>query len=291
MAVIAEVLAEVGQVPDLTDDCALGPPDAVLLTTDTLVEGVHFDLSRDSLMEVGAQAAVANLSDLAASGGAARWLLWALCLPAGFAPAHVRALATGFAQVAARHGAQVLGGNLSRTPGPLVIAVTAGGALLGAAPWRRAGARLGDVVYLTGVVGDAALGWQHPQPATHAARHAWRPHLAEAAELARWGHVHAALDISDGLLIDADRLARASGVHLALASARVPVSALYHHIHGAQRMPAMTGGEDYVLLFTGPAEPPPPVGIAIGRCLAGRGLSLDGRPIEAAGHDHFGVHS
>lgn len=284
VAIIAEALASVGQVPDLQDDCAQIHAPTRLITTDTLVEGVHFDFQRDDPMEVGAQAAVANLSDLAASGGRAGWLVWSLCLPEGFGEASLRALTLGFATVASRFGAAVVGGNLARTRGPLVVSVTAGGDLLGPRAWHRAAAQPGDVIYLTGPVGDAALGWRCPSPATHAARHAWRPHLPEAAALAAWGQVHAAMDVSDGLLIDAGRLAAASGLHLALDTARVPVSALYRHIHGEDRLPALTGGEDYVLLFTGPPGAP---ALPIGTCQPGAGVSLDGRPVAPTGFDHF----
>lgn len=260
------------------------------MTTDVLVEGRHFDVKRDTPEQIGAQAAVSNLSDLAGSGGAAGWLVWALTLPAGWGAGRFRRLVRGFAECAARYGARVVGGNLSRTDGPAVIAVTAGGPLAGARVLDRAGARPGDRVYVTGPLGDAALGYLDDDPAARAERHRWRPHLAEAAALARWGRIGAMMDISDGLLIDAGRLARASGVGLAFERGAIPVSAHYRARRGDELGPALSGGEDYVLLFTAPpdAEPPPEASAhPIGTVFAGEGLRLDGRPVAAAGHDHF----
>ncbi|MCB9549302.1 MAG: thiamine-phosphate kinase [Myxococcales bacterium] len=286
---IAAAWGEWGQRPDLQDDCAVPPGPVALLSTDTLVEGVHFDAALDTPTQIGAQAAVANLSDLAASGGAAGWLLWSLCLPPAWQDvARVQALARGFAAVASAAGARLLGGNLTRTAGPLVISVTVGGGLAGDRAWHRAAARPGDAVYVSGPLGDAALGWR--DTSERAARHAsWRPHLAEAAALAAWGHVRAALDVSDGLLLDVDRLARASGVGVDLDAASVPLGPAC--AARGERTLALTGGEDYVLLFTADAAAPPPPAFArrIGRCTEAPGLRVDGRPARAAGWDHFGA--
>ncbi len=266
--------------PDLSDDCAHLDGATALVTTDALVEGVHFDLQRDTLEQVGAQAAVANLSDLAASGGGPGWLVWALMLPRDLTRADLCALARGFARVALEHGARVVGGNLSRTPGPLVVSVTAGGPLAGDRPFLRTGARPGDGVYLTGPVGDAALGVTDLDPAARAARHRWRPHLREAAALAAWGGVTAALDVSDGLLTDAGRFP----VAVNLDSGAVPLGPLYQQRRADPAL-ALDGGEDYVLLFT--AASPPPTGTRIGTCAEGDGVFVDGARVQPAGWDHF----
>jgi thiamine monophosphate kinase len=119
-----------------------------------------------------------------------------------------------------------------------------------------------------------------PDPEARAARHAWRPHLREAAVLAQWGGVTAALDVSDGLLLDASRLPVA--VHI--DSASVPTGPLYQRRHPDPRL-AMVGGEDYVLLFTTGRRPP--IGIRIGSCVPGRGVCVDGEPVRPEGWDHF----
>jgi thiamine-monophosphate kinase len=295
VSTIGAALARAGRPADLTDDCAFVTGPTSLVTTDTLVEGVHFDLALDTPAEVGAQAAVQNLSDLAASGGAAGWLVWSLCLgPAHRTLAFVEALTDGFAGTAARFGAAIVGGNLSRTPGPLVIAVTAGGPLSGPRPLTRAGARPGQGIYVTGPLGDAALGVE--DAGARAARHAWRPHLAEAARLAVHDGIGACIDVSDGLLIDAGRVAAASGVTLALDSAAVPLGPACVALGDPSRARrlALTGGEDYVLLFTASTPPPGLATHRIGTVLpAGDGgVRVDGAsPRGPRGWDHFGAGS
>ncbi len=284
---IGDELRRVGLDADFSDDCAHLDTPTALVTTDSMVEGVHFDLSLDTAEQAGAQAAVMNLSDLAASGGRALWLTWALCLPSTWTRARIRDLARGFCTTAARYGARVVGGNLSKTNGPAIITVTAGGTLAGRRAFRRDGAHPGDLVYVTGPLGNAALGYVSPDPTTRAARHLWRPHLSEALTLARWGQVTAAMDISDGLLIDAHRIADASGVGITLRTAAIPVTDLYRSHQKSDRELALTGGEDYVLLFTAPSETLPPVGYPVGRCIEAPGLWVDDTLRPPRGFDHF----
>jgi len=136
-------------------------------------------------------------------------------------------------------------------------------------------------------LGNAALGYVEPDPVTRAARHLWRPHLAEAGTLARWGRVTAAMDISDGLLIDAHRVAKASGVGIEIDTQAIPVSDLYRQRRGHGRELALTGGEDYVLLFTASAAGAAPIGHPIGRCVDAPGIRVDGVAREPIGFDHF----
>lgn len=289
---IAAELREAGLDADLTDDCGRPPCPTALVSTDALVEGRHFDLGRDTPLQVGAQAAVANLSDLAASGGAAGWAVWDLTVPGTWGLDTFRGVVRGFARTCAAHGCAIIGGNLTRTDGPAVISVTVGGPLAGERPFTRDGARPDDIIYVTGPLGDAALGYLDPDPEARDHRHRWRPHLAEAKALAAWGRVSAAMDVSDGLALDLDRMMRASGAAAALLSACIPTSAHYHRRRGRDRTVALTGGEDYVLLFCAPPDDDPPdaVGaVAIGRVTSPDGprLRLDGAPLEAGGHDHF----
>ena len=105
VSAIALALEAYGQRPDLSDDCGFPSHSTALVTTDTLVEGVHFDAAWDTDDQIGAQAAVQNLSDLAASGGDSPWLVWALCLPTAWRRAdRLAALTGGFARVARDHG-------------------------------------------------------------------------------------------------------------------------------------------------------------------------------------------
>ncbi|MFN3201679.1 MAG: thiamine-phosphate kinase [Bradymonadia bacterium] len=285
---IAAVLRRYGQRPDLSDDCARLHRRTDLVSCDTLVEGVHFDRSLDTLHQIGAQAAVSNLSDLAGSGGAAGWVTWALSLPTSWSLDELVALTEGFVETLSRAGATLVGGNLSSTRGPAVINVTVGGPLAGPRALTRSGARPGDRIYVTGPLGEAALGWMRPSPHTRMLRHRWRPHLREAAALARWPGTTAAMDVSDGLLKDAERMALASGLAMHFQSDAIPVSADHRAVMGDDLSAALTGGEDYVLLFTADPELTPPCRAwPIGRCSAGTGLTLDGAPARGAGFDHF----
>lgn len=289
----AELIALIGGIVhrctghplDAADDCAHLRGHTDIVTTDALIEGRHFEPDRDRWFEIGAQAAVANLSDLAASGARAGWLLWSLVVPPTCTLAALAQLTEGFATVAGAYGARIVGGNLSRSVGPMVISVTAGGPLAGARPMLRSGARPGERVWLSGPLGDASLGYLAPDATARRARHRWRPHLAESARLARWGGVGAAMDVSDGLLVDAARIAAASGVAVELHTAAVPLGPACV-ARGADPAAALRGGEDYVLLFTA-AEPPPIRAWAIGRCVAGAGVWLDGQRDTRAGFDHF----
>ena len=286
---IADEIARYCPTPDLSDDCAHIAPGTALVSADALVEGIHFDRQHDTDEQIGRQAAVANLSDIAASGGRPSWLVWSLILDVNCGVETVRGLTRGFAQVAGRYGVSIVGGNLTRGSGPMTLAVTVGGALVGDAPLLRSGALPGDRLWVTGPLGDAALGVMSADAEAHAARHAWRPHVAEAEALVKWGACRAAIDISDGLLLDASRIGAASGVGIEIDRAAVPVSDLYRarRAEGPVGDP-LTGGEDYVLLFAAPAEAQPPLKCwAVGRCVTKVGFWLDGNPVKPVGYDHF----
>ena len=280
---------------DYRDDCALlstqglNGRSPLLLTTDAPCEGVHFDLSWDSTHQVGAQAAIANLSDLASSGANPQALLWSLSIPEDLSSQKVQEIAHGFGHVAGQWSCSVIGGNLCVRPGPLEIHVTAIGSAF-THPLTRLGVRSGDALYVTGTLGDRALGYLDPTSYTRAQRHLWRPHINEAKKLAYWGHVSAMLDISDGLLVDVERLARLNEININIDQERLPLSAFVRD-HPLSIQAALSGGEDYVLLFTAPAHisPPPEVhATLIGHCHARRDgfplLTLDGRACEVEGH-------
>ena len=256
---IQKVLEKYQAPVDLSDDCAYLRENTALITTDALVEGVHFDLERDSLEQIGAQAAVANLSDVASSGGLPGWLVWSVILPPNFPVESFEQICEGFVKTAAQCGAKVVGGNLTVKKMPLTLAVTAGGDLAGKAPLLRSQAKEGDDLYVSGLVGDAGLIFTCPNAKDFdellLARHAWRPHFKEAALLTQTKGCHAAMDISDGLCLDASRMAKASGLVVEIDSSLIPTSELYKK-HLSTPIPAMTGGEDYVLLFASNEKPP-----------------------------------
>lgn len=294
--------------PDFTDDCAYLHKEKLLITTDALCEGIHFDLQWDSLYQVGRQAAIVNLSDLAASGGSALALFWNISAPPTWSTSHYQELAKGFASIAHQYQASVLGGNLCVRSGPLEVTVTALGKVE-KNRIHRSGAQVGDWVYLTGSLGRSALGYLDPTPLNRNLRHQWRPHLEEAAFLTQWGQVSAMMDLSDGLALDAQRLAQTSGVQIDLSAHLIPWDSCLSQASPSLKLTpleiALTGGEDYVLLFTSsqkitPQNPPfnQYTFYPIGQCKQilpnptlpnsnAHWLTLDQEPLDLNGYDHF----
>jgi len=291
------------------DDAALlrVPADAELvLTTDALIEGVHF-LPGAPARSLGHRALAVNLSDIAAMGASPCWALLALNLPT--VDAHwLEAFAQGFGALARRHEVALVGGNLSR--GALSITVQLAGVVPRGAALRRDGARVGDALYVSGTVGDAAAGLKRLRgelPVTPAAgevlqRRFEYPTPRVALGTALRGLANACIDLSDGLYADALRLLRASGCGASIEIEQLPLSAALREAFGkAAWQQALFGGEDYELCFSAP--PTQAAAIAqlaaqcgapiarIGRIEAGGGLELKLHnavmPFAAPGFDHF----
>ncbi|MEO5866380.1 MAG: thiamine-phosphate kinase [Sphingomonas sp.] len=275
---------------DLRDDTAtLG---GLTITTDTLVEGVHF-LPTDPPGDVAWKLVATNLSDLAAKGAVPEGVL--LNYPLGD-DAWDAAFLTGFADALAAFTAPLIGGDTVSLPaGALrVLTLTAIGRDAAAPP--RSGAREGDALWVTGSIGDAGAGLAiaqgHPGPPDLlAAYRRPRPRLAEGRALAP--HAHAMMDVSDGLLIDAHRMAVASALAVAIDLAAIPLSPAYRAHRGddrAARLTAATAGDDYELLFAAPAGWTPPVlATPIGTFARGAGLTLHerGLPVPLLGRLGF----
>lgn len=245
-------------LPNFEDDCAYKQSTHLqLMSTDAVCEGVHFDRQWDSLWNIGAQAAIVNLSDVAASGGQAHSFLWSLSMPPTLSKNEVLELAQGFAHVAKTYAVHVKGGNICVRPGPLEIHVT----VLGECqkkPISRLGLESNDVLYVTGVLGERALGYLFPSIQTREVRHQWRPHLEESQILQEWGRVHVMMDVSDGLFQECERLAHLNRKHIDLESTKIPLSKLYQTLCGHNLEAALNGGEDYVLLFSSSFHDTPP---------------------------------
>jgi thiamine-monophosphate kinase len=298
-------LAGEGVVVGVGDDAAvLAPPpgEDLVATADAIVEGVHFD-GRFSPEDVGWKALAVNLSDLAAMGARPLWALVCLALPAGRAAHEVVRIARGLGACARRHRIAIAGGNVTRAS-ELSLTVTVIGAVPDGRATLRAGARPGDLVAVTGTLGDAALGRLPRAPAALAVRQR-RPTPRLAAGRALAGLVRAAIDLSDGLVQDLGHLCDASGVGARIGVADLPRSPAY--ARAAARLaepdqPALAGGEDYELLV---AIPPAQHAAAeqaarrartplavIGRFVRGRGVRVvDARgepvPIAEGGWDHL----
>lgn len=277
------------------DDAAVvaAPDGRFVVTTDTMIHGPDFRLAWSTPHDLGFKAAATNLADVAAMGATPTALVVAIAVPATAHVSLLEGIADGFRDACAElaPGCGVVGGDLSVSD-TLTIAVTAFGDLAGRAPVLRSGARVGDVVALSGVLGDAAAGLRllfdrgvvndepdaaaaralrDEHPALIAAQLAPRPPI-EDGPLAALSGATAMLDVSDGLALDARRIATASEVAVDLSLAAV----------GSRD--GLVGGEDHGLLATFPAGVALPGGFrAIGAVVEGSGVLVDGRPFDVRG--------
>ena len=236
----------------------------VVVTTDALVEGVHFRRDWISWRDLGWRAAAVNLSDLAASGAIPEGLVVTLCAPADAAVENVVELYAGMGET----GVPVVGGDTTRGE-QLVLSVTAIGRA--ARVPGRGGARPGDALVVTGPLGAAGAAFRGETFVRPPLR------LDEGRELAE--HAHALLDLSDGVAVDAAHIARRSGCKLVVELERVPLA------DGAE-LRDIGFGEDYELLA---AVAEPTRFAVVGRCEEGDGveLTLGGEPFELGGWEHF----
>jgi thiamine-monophosphate kinase len=261
----------------LADDAAVLEigGESLVLTHDMLVEGVHVLADQDPA-DIAWKLVATNLSDLAAKGAQPLGVLLGHML----GPGDDR-FAQGLAEVLAHYEVPLLGGDTVSGGPPRIWGLTAVGRATHRPVPSRSGAGNGDGVWMTGTVGAAMLGFEALQAGSMADASAYlRPcaRLAEGLQLAPL--VTAMMDVSDGLLLDAFRLAEASDVSLALDSAAVPIAAPEH-----RRLNALTWGDDYELLFTLPAHIAPPVPATHIGQVEPRSfvpLFLDGEPIANA---------
>ncbi|HEY2389392.1 MAG TPA: thiamine-phosphate kinase [Candidatus Binatia bacterium] len=292
------------------DDAAVLAPrrDPLLLTTDAMVEGVHFRRPWLSPHALGRRAFEVSASDVAAMGGTVVGALLAVAAPPKLPARDLRAIVAGVRDGARAAGGALVGGNLASAD-VLSLTVTVLG-VSPAKPVTRAGGRAGDQLFVTGTLGGAALGVRtlsrRGGRGSAAATRWWREpraRLRAGAVLARRRLATAMIDVSDGLLIDAERLCAASGVAGRIDADRLPLPAALRRVAPAQaRALALGGGEDYELLF---AVPPARVAVLraaraalgcplthVGELRAGRGVAVTvgGRTVQAPGrhgHEHF----
>lgn len=285
------------------DDAVVLAPSASaqVLSVDAQVEGVHFRQDLLSAEDIGYRALSAALSDLAAMGATPRAALLAIVVPASCDDARLFAIADGVAEAASQYRCPIVGGNLARG-GELSLTTTVVGECGGPA-LTRAGARDGHGLFVAGELGGAALGLRallagRGELVPEAAR-CWRRPLARIdAGRAIANQASAAIDVSDGLLQDLAHLASASSVGFEVELERLPLAAeLSAHaaLVGSDALAlALSGGEDYALLYTAPAGACPP-GVRVGRACTERGVRLRAAngvlvpPPPTPGFDHFVV--
>lgn len=290
------------------DDAAvLDVAGSIAWTIDDCVEGVHFERALLSLEDVGYRSFAAAVSDLGAMGAAPLAALSALVLPRGLSRRELDALGRGQAEAARELGCPVVGGNIARGPG-LAITTTAIGRV--DAALTRDGAHAGDELWLVGDVGLARagllllqrFGGRRPRglgrDAFDACVSAWRrPRALVRRGRGLVGRATACLDVSDGLGGDAGHLARASGVRVVVEEAALARTLRSELVRAAESLGAtalsvaVTGGEDYALLATGPKQKRPRWARRIGRVVHGSGARLerdDGKLVALeSGFDHL----
>ncbi len=304
----ARVATRAAVVLGIGDDAALlAPPPGrqLVVTADTLNDGVHFPRGT-SPADVGWKALAVNLSDLASMGAEPAWCTLSLSLPQSD-PAWIAGFLDGFLDLAGQHGIALVGGDTTR--GPLSIAVTAMGLVEPGRALRRDGARVGDEVWVTGTLGDAAGGLalldREAVPALRARLD--RPTPRVAAGRALVGIATACVDVSDGLLADLGHVCARSHVAAHIDVDALPASAALREAFGEADRIALqaSGGDDYELCFTAPADAGADIGAVwaqlglrftrIGRIVAGEGV----HPVDAKsqpwsspqrGYDHFAEH-
>jgi thiamine-monophosphate kinase len=312
-SLIAEVFAPLATSKaalGLKDDIALLPPrkgHELVLKTDAIVESVDF-FRNDPPGTIARKALRVNLSDLAAKGARPIGYLLTLALPKRINTAWLKAFARGLAADQREFGISLLGGDLSGTPGPLTISITVFGYVPKGRAILRSGARAGDLVFVSGTIGDSAAGLdvlrKKRRGAALIARYRVpRPRVALGQKLR--GVASAALDVSDGLLADLGHIAEVSKVHIAVEAARVPLSPALRKAWGKGEnaiLRAATSGDDYEIAFTAPPSKRAAVFKAasaagtpvaeIGFVMHGRGIGLldaAGRPMKVTkkGWEHF----
>ena len=278
-----------GLLLGIGDDCAIFRPrrgEDLLFTTDMLIEDVHFRRGTHSAADVGWKAIARGLSDIAAMGGTPRFCLLSLAVGEGITTKWIDGFFRGLLELAEREQTPLAGGDLARADRLMCDIVVCGGVPAGRA-LRRDGARPADGVYVSGALGGSALGLAERRGV------AWRRHLRPEPRLQLGRYLlsklraTAAMDLSDGLSLDLQRLCLASGV-----SAGVTPPPIFR---GATLEQALHGGEDYELLFTirpGTRVPAAFDGLPLTRIgtiqegSPGR-VELDGKALPALGYDHF----
>ncbi len=281
------------------DDCAvLRLHDDLAVSTDVMVEGVHFRWDWSSAHDVGRKAVASSVADLEADGARPVALVVALVLPDGTAEARVAELRDGMREECERAGVSLVGGDLSRGPVATVTSTVLGD-MDGRAPVTRAGARPGQLVAVRGRLGMAQAGlavltrgFRSPAAAVRAHR-VPEPPYGQGVVAAIAG-ASAMIDVSDGLVADLSHIAAVSGVSIDIHTDALPVSdaqqAVAAALGGADPLSfVLGGGDDHALAATFAAADVPRDWLVIGRVAAGAGVTVDGKPWDGAGGwEHFG---
>jgi thiamine-monophosphate kinase len=307
------------RVQGIGDDCAVfGVREGCkqLVSVDTLVEGVHFDLTWHGPRQLGHKAAAVNISDIAAMGGKPCFVLLSMALPARLDFAWLTAFTEGFTAELREYEIVLIGGDTVASPAGLSLSISIIGEAEEDRILYRSGAGVDDVIMVSGPLGDAALGLNLCRqgrkdllaswPQLAAAHLTPRPEVALGRHLAGGGKVTAMLDMSDGLSTDLAHMCAASGLGARIDVDLIPVSVAARQAALALEIDvmdlALSGGEDYKLLFTCPAAAEEDLRqevrtvfkrqiFRIGKMVSGRGVLLCGREgerdVSFQGYEHL----
>ena len=252
------------------DDAALLSPSAgcqVVVSTDLLAEGVHFDLNFGPAHLLGRKSLAVNLSDIASMGAIPRWFFLSLAIPAGFPLETIEGFLDGLAEQAAEHGCILAGGDTCGSKGGLTVSVTIMGEQRPELILKRSGAQPDDEIWVSGTVGDSSLGLKLLMEGARLGGAGDplllrqldpTPRCGLGVKLAEAGLVNAMIDISDGLLADLGHICEQSGYGAEVTLSQLPLSAPFQTCTaGLPTIPwhlAVSGGEDYELCFTAPCR-------------------------------------
>jgi thiamine-monophosphate kinase len=245
----------------------------LLVSTDLMIEGIHFDLKLTSFQEVGYRATIANLSDIAAMGGIPRYVLTSVAIPPTYSLTDVRAMYRGLLSCCRHYNLQLIGGDTSASKKGMFLGITILGTIERSGALPRCGAKIGDKIYTTGTLGDSWAGLKLLISRRKQPKHPLGKRLSQflinrhlrptpRIDIGRWLSTHrlatAAIDLSDGLSGDLAHLCRESGVGAMLDETKIPISpqcrSFAHKRHLDPISIALEGGEDYELLFTVPVQ-------------------------------------
>ncbi|MFQ5900115.1 MAG: thiamine-phosphate kinase [Thermodesulfobacteriota bacterium] len=268
---IAEGISFSGRevIRGIGDDTAVTQPDSdgyLLSTVDTLIEDVHFSLTYTSPSLLGRKAVTASLSDIAAMGGTPKYILVSIAIPDNIESEFISLLYKGIKEQAGPYGVRIIGGDTTSSPERLVISIFMLGDVPGGQAIFRDGAQEGDRIYVTGTLGDSALGLKilkegasdiddSPYREVILAHIDPQPRVAVGRTIAEREIATAMIDISDGLLKDLKHITEESRVGARIEFSRLPTSdVLKRYLIEApeDKTLPLTGGEDYELLFTSP---------------------------------------
>ncbi len=302
-----------GVIVGIGDDAAVFRPETglyQLLTTDMLVERVHFLLDKTTPWQLGYKAIAVNLSDIAAMGGRPRHAVVSVGLPERLPVEFVVDLYAGMKEICREYAVNIVGGDTVSSPSGLVINVAVTGEVAPAGLLKRSGSKPGELVVVTGTLGDAAggldllqmQGWEEhefawPLVTAHLTP---RPAVDTGLRLAGWG-ASSADDISDGLASEVHELAKAGGVGIRIYADRIPQSPQLLEASALLKRRALDyalyGGEDFELVFTIPTDKFERIAFkggltVVGEVTAGEdGVTLVARgaatPLEPRGYNHF----